>query len=212
MMSRLLGMLIIGMSVLVLSCGKEMQDAADALRNVESIAESAGDAKKTMDDLEQRRKEREESGDTVAMPTDKLLTFLPGSIKGYEAQEPTFETVETTGMSMTTVKREYNGADGKEVVVSLTDYNASAFGYLGVSAVFSLDIRVENQNEISGTFDTGNELVKGFENYKKKGREATATYGIAGRFLLVLSATDQESTDFVRSVAKSMPLKKLASM
>ena len=202
--------LIIGLGAA--SCGGEMKEAAEAMSAMKDIAASADEAKESMDVLEKRRKEREERGDTLAMPAEELMTYLPSSVDGYEPKEPEYESMETAGMSMTTVKQTFEGPDGKRVRVSLVDYNASMFGYMGAAAMFRLNIKQDNNRERSGTFQTDNELINGYEKFNKRDSSATVTYGIGGRFLLTINARKQAGTEFAKSVAESMKLDKLAEM
>ncbi len=199
-------------SLMLVACGGELNEAAEAMKNVQSIAASADDAAKTMDKMEARRQERVAKGDTLAMDPEALKGYLPVSISSYEAKEPSYETVNTPGMSMTVVKKEFTKPDGSRVNVSITDYNASAMGYMGAAAMFAVQMKVDNDQSMSATFNTDNEFVNGYEEFDKVNKDATVTYGVGGRFLVSIRATKQESTNFVKSVASSMKLDKLAAM
>jgi len=199
-------------SLMLVACGGELDEAAEAMKNVQSIAASADDATKTMDKMEARRQERVAKGDTLAMDPEALKAYLPGSISGYEAKEPTYETVTTPGMSMTVVEQDYTRSDGSSVNISITDYNASAMGYMGAAAMFAVQMKVEDDRSMSATFNTDNEFVNGYEEFDKVNKDATVTYGVGGRFLVSIRASKQESTSFVKSVGSSMKLDKLAAM
>jgi len=194
------------------SCGGEMKEAAEAMSAMKDIAASANDAKESMDVLEKRRKEREANGDTLAMAADELLKYLPDNVSGYQPKEPEYESVEQPGMSMTSVKQTFEGEDGRRVRVSLVDYNASMFGYMGAAAMFRINIKQDNNRERSGTFTTDNDLINGYEKFDKRDSSVSVTYGIGGRFLLTVNATKQKDTEFAKSVAESMKLDELAEM
>ena len=212
-MKRLLMIaLMVSIGLGATACGDEMKEAAEAMSAVKDIAESAEEAKESMDILEKRRKEREARGDTLAMPAEDLLTYLPSSVDGYEPKEPEYETMETAGMSMTTVRQTFEGPDGKRVRISLVDYNASMFGYMGAAAMFRLNIKKNNNREKSGTFQTDNEFINGYEKFNKRDSSVSVTYGLGGRFLLTINARKQADTEFAKNVAESMKLDELADM
>jgi hypothetical protein len=193
-------------------CGEGADEAMEALSNMKTIVESVEDMKDDIDLLEQRRKERVESGDTLALTPDDLKVFLPDAIDGFESGELEYQTMDMQGMSWTEVERDYTMEGGKSVKVKLVDYNNSAMGWMGASAMFRLKFRTDNNREMSGTFETDNEFINGFEKFQKKQGRVNVTYGLGGRFLLTIQASDQESTDWVKSLAASMKLDDLAAM
>ena len=204
--------LLVGCVILLTGCGEEASEAMEALGNMKEIVESVEDVKDDMDALEKRRADRVERGDTLAMSTDELQKFLPATIDGYESGEVEYQTMDMQGMSWTEVERKYTTEDGKRVTVKIIDYNNSAMGWMGASAMFRLKFHTDNNREMSGTFETENQFVNGFEKFQKKQGRVTITYGLGGRFLMTINATDQESTQWVRDLAASMSLDDLAAM
>ena len=203
---------LISTAMLFTACGDEASEAMEALGNMKDIVESVDDMKEDIDLFEKRRQERVDSGDTLALSTDELKQYLPATIDGYEAGELEYQTMDMEMMSWTEVSRDYKMEGGKRVKVKLIDYNNSAMGWMGASAMFRLKFRTDNNREMSGTFDTDNEFINGFEKFQKKQGRVNLTYGLGGRFLLTIEASDQESTDWAKSLAASMNLDALAAM
>ena len=115
-------------------------------------------------------------------------------------------------MSLSRVSASYTAQSGARVTVTLVDYNASASGWESATAVFSLPIAMENDTEISKTFQTDDPMINGFESLKKDSKNATVIYSLGGRFVLEVTGTNQTSLETVRSIAASVDLKKLAAL
>lgn len=207
-MKTLVALMIVG--VMLTGCGGKMEEAAQAMKNLETMAESAEDAQKNQDVVSKRREERRAKGDTVAMSTDELKAYLPGDISGYKAGEPETSSTEMEGFSFAQATRSYKRDDGATVKVDLTDYNSSEAGYAGMAMLFAMKWRVDNAQETSGTFQTGDPFINGHERYDKTSKNSTLVYGLGGRFILNIEAEKQDIA-FARSVAEKIDLKKLAS-
>lgn len=206
-----LGIVIIVGSLAVFGCSKEVQEAAESLKNLQSVASSADDLAKTTSHLEKLHQQRRDRGDTVSLDPAELAKYLPATIDGYQSGEPATESVNAMEMAYSKATREYTSSKGT-VTVSLTDYNSSYAAYTISSAVFALNIKVDNSEETSGTFQTDNPLISGHQTYSKTGHNATVLFGIAGRFWLEIEATNQSSSDWARSIGEKMNLSKLAGM
>ena len=196
---------------LLAACGGEAEKTMDAMSNMKNIAESADDAQKTMEDMEALQKARIARGDTIAMSYEVLQKYLPSSIGGYTTGEPSGENVSMPGASFGQASCTYTASDGKDIHVQLTDYNSNAFGIAALTPIFAMNIRVDNSDETSGTFQTGNDKVNGHERWGKKDKTAKIMYSIAGRFILEVSGNNQSSLDEVKAVAKSMNISDLAT-
>jgi hypothetical protein len=70
---------------------------------------------------------------------------------------------------------------------------------------------MDSPDEKANGLKLDNDIV-GWEDFHKKTKEVDVTLGIGYRFYLTVHADNQESTEFAKSVAKSMDLSKLASM
>lgn len=205
-------MLSIACAVVLSSCGGKVDEAKQAMDNLESIAKSGDQMQATQDAATKRREERRAKGDTLAIPYAELQKLLPADLSGYTAKDPEGSNTDMPGYSMGQASRSYEKPDGSYVKITLTDWNASEAGWAGASAMFSMKIRVDNSNETSGTIQTDDPLVNGMEHYGKQDKQASVTYAIGARFLLMVEANNQTGTDMVKQVAQRLDLKKLASM
>jgi hypothetical protein len=201
----------LAIAIILGSCGGEISETTQALKNVEQMSEAASDIQAATDKYEQRRKERIKNGDTIAMPYKDLQVFLPASISGYTAGEPSGETVNMPGMSTSTASRDYTKGNDN-VSVEIMDFNGASGLWIGATAVFKANLSMEDDNQKSGTFQTGNERISGWEEYQKQGKDAKVMYMVGDRFMVTVSATNQSSTEFCKSIGKSIDLAKLAGL
>lgn len=199
-------------ALIVSSCGGKLDEAKQAMDNMESIAKSGENMQAAQNAAEKRRTERRERGDTLAMPYAELQKLLPSDISGYSAKEPEGSNSDIPGFSMGQASRRYEKPDGSYVTVTLTDWNASEAGWTGATALFAMKFRTDNSSENTGTFQTDDPLVNGSDRYGKQDKNATVTYALGARFLLVVEANNQSDVNFVKSVAERLDLKKLAKM
>jgi hypothetical protein len=183
-----------------------------AMEAMKTMSESAKDNEQTSNILEKRRQERRAKGDTIALATDKLVAFLPASLDGYQAEEPETSSMEVPGMSTTTASRTFTSADKGNVKVTLTDFNGAEGSYGIQALMFSIKIRTENKDMMSGTFQTNNELINGHEEFNKNSKNVTVIYGLGGRFILNIEADNQSGTEWAKGVANRMDINNLANM
>ncbi|HLP28363.1 MAG TPA: hypothetical protein VK147_06960 [Candidatus Didemnitutus sp.] len=210
MLKQILG--VGAISLMLVSCGEKVDEAAEAMSNMKSIAETADEAQKTQDVLTKRREERRAKGDTLALAPDEIKKFLPGDIDGYKAEEPETQSMDMQGMSWSVASKEYRKDDGSTVKVTITDYNATADMWAGATMMFAIKWSVDNATETSKTIQTDDPYVNGHERFGKQDKSAAITYGLGGRFLLQIEGTNQTNTEFLKSIASRMDLKKMAGM
>ncbi len=205
----------IGMIVFALcltSCGQKVDEAAEALKNMNSISESADEMQKTQNVYEKRRADRKAKGDTLALASAELKKFLPSEIDGYTAAEAESQSMDMEGMSWSIVSKEFTKDDGTRIKVTITDYNASESMWGAATMMFAIKWSVDNADESSMTIQTNNTMINGHERFGKKDKNATLTYGLGGRFLLQIEGSKQTSTDFVKAVASRIDMQKMAGM
>ncbi|MDZ4745332.1 MAG: hypothetical protein SGJ05_04945 [bacterium] len=207
-MKTLAAFLLVG--AILTGCGGKLDEAAQGLKSMENLAESAKDAQATQDVVEKRREERRAKGDTVSLPVEELKAYLPADISGYTAEEPETSSTDMPGFSFSQASRVYRRADGATIKLQLTDYNNGTMGYASMGAIFGMKWRVDNKDETSGTFQTGDPMINGHERFEKSTKNTTLMYGLGGRFILNVEAEKQDVA-FARSVAEKVDLKKLAS-
>ncbi len=194
----------------LLSCGekaKEMQQAAEALKN---ISQNSDQIQKTTDEINKLQEERKAKGDTLAMPYKDLEQYLPASISGYKADDPSGESTNMAGFSYSKASRHYQNDAGNGVDVEIIDYNQTANLYAGVTALWALGLSVDNDEQSSKGFTPGPQYCAGYEVYHKKDKRSELTYALGGRFIMTIKADNQNSNDFAKSIGNSMKLEELS--
>ncbi len=198
------------------SCGEkadEMKEAMKVLQNAPEIAKKAEEAQKSMTKADEKLKERRAKGDTLAMHYSKLQEYLPKSISGYEAEDPTGETANYGMYSFSTAGIKFKKSGGSDnIKIQLVDYNAAYGMYSGLTVWAAMGISIDNDQKYEKTFDPGIHDAVAYEEFNKKNKDAKVTYALGYRFLLTIEASNQNGTDYIKGVANSMNLKNLASM
>jgi hypothetical protein len=177
----------------------------DAFKN---IAKTLEDGLKAEGEKQQARREK---GDTVALHYKDLEAFLP-SISGYRTDgEAKGNAAKVTGFGYSQIEQKYsNGSD--KVTVKIADYNGAA-GLFGVAtAAIKSGIHIESDNQIIKGLDLGMQDVAGIETWKKQQKNANITMAVGTRFVVTIKATNQDDTDFVKGVAKNLPLNKMVNL
>ncbi|MCX6154246.1 MAG: hypothetical protein NT007_08805 [Candidatus Kapabacteria bacterium] len=191
------------------ACGekvKEMKDAADNLQKIAEAGKNIGEKEKV---AEAKLAERKKRGDTVAMPFKDLQKFLPTSIAGYTAQEPRGESVTMPEASISHSEIDFDN-NGTNLKIELWDYN-HAEQALNALTFWSAGISVENQDGFQRTMKTGMDNVFAYETFEKASKRASIFYAISYRFLLQVSAENQDNTEFVKKVANMINIKDLSN-
>lgn len=199
---------------ILLSCGEKVDELKKAAEFVQKAPEMAKNIEKSANEAEAIREQRVKRGDTLAMNYEKLITYLPSSIAGYEAEEPSGESINVMGLSYSTASRRFvqKGGDiSKEIEVTLIDYVAVESLYMAATYWLSGYSR-ENAESYDKTFDPGIKNVFALDHFEKKDKRGEVTYGLGYRFLLKISSDGIDNTDILKNVAKSMKLEELAKM
>lgn len=203
-------------AIFISGCGKKAEEVKDAIELAQKAPEMANKMQANMEAGKAKLADRKKRGDTLALNYKKLQEYLPSSISGYEAEEPSGESVNAGGFSYSYAERKYKKAgtngDDNYVTIKLVDYNQFYEGYNALTAVWAQGITVENDQTIEKTFSTNISDVAGYERFGKKDKNAQVTYGVGFRFFLEVQANNQSGTDFVKKVAESMKLSELANM
>lgn len=203
---------IIAGSMMLISCGEKLDEATEAMKNLQTVAESADNVQASQDAFAKRREERKAKGDTLSISTDELKKFLPGDIDGYTASEPETESMEMEGLSWSVASKEWKKADGSTIKVTITDYNATEAMWGAATIMFAMKWSVDNASETSKTIQTDDTFINGHMRYGKQDKSSSVTFGLGGRFVLQVECSNQTSAEFARSVAERVDMKKLASM
>lgn len=209
----------IAFTLVMSGCGgcDKINEIKQSAENVHELGKAAEHSQEAANVAEQRRDERRKRGDTLAMPYQDLQKFLPSSVSGYKAEEPSGSTMNMSGMSFSTAKRDFvqsseASGESSRISVELFDYNSAFDIYSGLTILWGANFSMEDDEKYTKTFDPGIKDVTGFEEYYKKDKNANVTYAIGGRFILTIKADgNQSGTDFAKGIAKSMNLGELAS-
>ncbi len=215
-MKRLTLLFTIILAFILYSCGEKANEMKEAFKSMEKIAEAGKNMEAETKLADVRKKERISRGDTLAMPYQELQKFLPASISGYKAEEAEGTSFNMPPMSYSQASCKYvaPGTDGGEnyVTVTILDYNQAGDMYVGLTTLWQMGFASETKDRKEMTFNTGYDNVSGYEVLDKNNKRATVNYGIAWRFFLTVEASNQTSTDFVKSVANTIDIKKLSGM
>lgn len=206
---------ILSLTFYLISCGGGQKEEKKEIKSFQDLAENLENVAKKMEEsvtgTSKKQQERRKRGDTLAIDYEELKKYLPESVKGYTLDgEKTGESTNMQGFSLSNVKADYKKGED-ELEINLVDYN-SAFSMLQlVTAAWGMGLSVNNDNEKAGGVKISGD-IKGWETFRKKEKSAEVVLAISDRFLLTVKARNQSNTEFVKSVAKSMDINKLAKM
>jgi len=200
---------------LFMSCGEEIDQIKQTVDLAQKSQEIAENYQENVNVSQERINARKAKGDTLAMNYKELQKYLPESISGYTAEEPTGESMQMGLFSFSTATRRYvkDTPEGQDYIeIQITDYNQTQDMFMGVTAAWATGFKMENDQRIEQTFKTDIEHVSGFETYDKVDHRAEVTYAIAWRFIVQAKASNQKSTDYLKSIINSMKIKELSKM
>jgi hypothetical protein len=211
-------------AVSLISCGgmDKKDDAKSAAGKADSTATIANKVAAAMSGVTsgtgananayaEKLKARRAKGDTLAMPYTDLEKFLPQSVDGYTAGQPTGASVNMGQMSYSAANITFKKDNGDNVKVSILDYNQAYQIYTQASLAWSMGMSVDSPTEKAESVKLDN-TDGGWETYHKNSKGATITVGVANRFFVKVEANNQADVEMVKSVLKSADLSKLASM
>lgn len=141
----------------------------------------------------------------------ELQAFLPTELPGYTTGEPSGETVKMQGFNVSSAEVEYTNDNGDYVKISIIDYLAAGALYNAASAMWAMGLEVDSSEEMAKGFTLGGDK-NGWETFQKKSKDAEAVLGVNNRLIITVDADNQENTDYVKSVLKSMDLEGLSAL
>lgn len=216
------GLAIVALACALGACGgsEKAEDAKmEEAENVNGVLDGVGRLSDMAKNLEEagktsgaRLKARRERGDTVVIGYQELAKYLP-EVSGYQREgEPSGETSNAMGFGVSTAKQRYvNGS--KYVEISLLDYNSMSGAGAAALAGFAFAAEVSsdsNDEKVVGFKKSAD--IKGSQVLRKKSKDATLTAVVTDRFMITISANEQEDLEFVKQVFESFDLNKLASL
>lgn len=206
---------LITIPLFLFSCGgeepkeKEMENI-DVEKNPLGALMKMG--KNMADNAEKMEKKMKENKDAKAIHYEELLKYLPESIDGYQINgEPKGTSMDMQGMSYSSAEIEFKDKEGNRIDIALLDYNAAYSMYSMATAMWASGFKVDTSEEFAQSISFGDN-INGWESYKKKSNRASVALGIGDRFLLTIEGNNQNGTDKLKGVAKSMDLESLAAL
>src|SRR5687767_15142437 len=136
-------------SATLLSCGGTIDEEATkpATNPLEALVQAGEEMEKAANEGEAKMKERRAKGDTLAMPYADLQKYLPASVDGYKAEEPSGANMNMPGMSYSSAERRYAKDDGSSVKVTIIDYNQAYSLYSAATAMWAMGVSVDTPTE-----------------------------------------------------------------
>jgi hypothetical protein len=155
---------------------------------------------------------RRAKGDTLAMSYKDLQAYLP-DISGYTKEGgPTGSQVNMPGMgSWSETEQKYNSGE-KNVTVKMMDYNASYQTFQGLTMAYSMGFTVEDDDKKQSKMELGEKDAAAYGTIYKKDNRSEIVVVVADRFLITIDSNGNNDEAFIKSVAKSIDLQKLATL
>lgn len=196
------------MGALCIGCG-EIQEAKEAANAMSQLAEAGEKMAETQDEATKFMAERKAKGDTVAMATDQLKTFLPTAIDGYKPKaEPSVQSTNMGAFSYSTAEQEWvslSSADSNNpavIKVTLTDWSGSEGGYMMYAPMMAMNISQEDAHRRTGSVKLDMPHTAGWEEFDKDSKNAKFTAMTRYRFMINVETSNQ--TDDQSAVAKEI--------
>ncbi len=198
------------------SCGGKTEElkeeeVAKPSNPLEALANMSEETNEAQAAADKKIAERRAKGDTLAMPYEELMKYLPESIDGYKRQEPDGESVNMTGMSFSSANVDFENEKGERISVKIVDYNQAYGLYTTATAMWALGMSIDSPEEKAQGVKFEDDIA-GWESIRKKSGDATVTLGVGYRFWVEVQADGQKDCENVKSIAKKIDLKKLASL
>jgi hypothetical protein len=200
------------LSAALVSCGGKIDEEAEkpATNPLEALVQAGEEMEKAANEGEAKMKERRAKGDTLAMPYAELQKYLP-RVDGFKAEEPSGSNIDMPGMSYSSAEAKYTKDDGTWIKVTIVDYNQAYSLYSAATAMWAMGMSVDTPTEKAGGLKFEGD-IGGWETFHKQNKVATVVLGVGSRFWVSVEGEKQEGTDFVKSVAKLIDLKKLSAL
>jgi len=187
---------------------EESQDSLTQLQTVEDFEELEKQIKSEEETIEEKREERNQQGDTIAIDDETLKSYLPKKINNYQLNgQPVGSPYQASGTSFSSTEQNY--IDGNnQLRVTLTDYNAANTQHAQSIAMWRSGLRIDNRRELAGSFEI--EDMIGWEIYHKRERRSEIMLAVSDRILISIIANNQEDTEYIKEIVQKINLKRLS--
>jgi len=200
---RILSTLLLAASVIASGCGKKESDAEKAAQEmskaVDQMAAKAGNGAAVAGGANKTP--------GVAIPAKTLSGFLP-KFSGYEPDgEPEVMDMDMNGVKYSHATAKYHNSAGKEINVSIFDYNYIA----GLTTAY---MSMMNMNMETNEESWHSDKIGGFPawiDWKKKSNEGTIGIVVNDRIFCIVEGHDGVSQDDLKAAASGINLTGIAS-
>jgi hypothetical protein len=181
---------------LLAGCGEKMQEAKNAMNMAESMQDAAKNMEEGQDEATKFYKERQEKGDTIAMPYAELQKMLPASIDGYTAEGgPSGSQNNMMGVSISEASQKYVSGppeDQQRMEVKIIDYGGTQSVVSMAMLPAMMNMSSEDDHQRTATLKVDVPYTSGFSTYNKDSKEANITLGTRYRYWVNVIASNQK--------------------
>ncbi len=211
-MSKYIFLILLILSYLLMACDIPIEESEEeTLETIETSEDFQALEEKIEEEehsIEEKRTERNQEGDTIALSSQTLENYLPKKIDKYN---PSGQVVgspyQASGTSFASVEQNYN-AGNNQLRITVTDYNGINTQHAQSIAMWKSGLRIDNRRELAGSFEM--DKMIGWEIYHKKEKKAEIMLAVSDRILISAIANNQNNTDYLKSILQKINLKDLA--
>lgn len=207
--------LTLAAGVVLVACGEKSQEVKNAMNVAEQLAAASGKIGESQTEAEKFSKQRQEKGDTLAMPYAELQKFLPSAPSDYPAAEAASGSSQSmAGFSMSQTEQTFSkpaGADGNapSIQVTLVDFGGTQTAYGMMALPMMMNMSQEDAHHRMQTLKMGTPYTWASEDYDKDSKDTKVTAITRYRYVITVEArhqtADQSAT--VKSLAEQIARK-----
>jgi hypothetical protein len=212
-MKQVLNFAIIVFTIVCFSACNSKKSGTEETKSAETVKEeNKKDEPSFKEGTSKRWEARRAKGDTLAMPYKALQAYLP-EVSGYTKNgEPTGSQVNMPGVgSWSEVEQNYTSGE-KTLSVEMVDYNASYMTFQGLTMAYSMGFSFEDDNKKDYKVELGEKDASAYASIYKKENRSEIIVVVADRFFINIDSDGNSDEAFIKSVAKSISLQKLAEL
>lgn len=207
-----LALLLLAFPIILLTAcgGDKKEEPIDVEKNPLGALMKMGENMK--ENAEKMEKKAKDGKNAVAIHYEELIKYLPESVAGFKRNEdPSGASMDMGEMSYSSAEVRFENEKGDRINITLLDYNAAYSMYSMATAMWASGFKIDTSEELGQSINLG-ENINGWESFRKKQKDASIVLGIGDRFLLTIEGNNQKDCEFLKGIAKSMDIKKLASI
>jgi hypothetical protein len=176
-------------------CGDKAKPADNPLSAIAQVANAATSMTNAQQEAEKFAKERQEKGDTIALPYTELQKFLPPAPDGYTANgEPGGSSQSMGAFSMSQAEQKYTvGTDGNgpAIQVTIIDFGGTQAGYGMLAAPMMMRYSMEDAHSRIKSLTMGVPYTWGSEEFNKDDKTAKVSAITRYRYVITVEGRNQ---------------------